>query len=353
MTKQRHILYTLSPNACLFFLLIKKSIGKQLTTSMKILDPIVRIANRDDKDEIINLVKSFHDEEGLSLLSEDAVNITVSNALDGNGVVGVIGDSGAIESSIYLLMGRLWYSNANSLESLWNFTLPKYRKSGNTKALLSFAKRQSDKLDTPLLLDAVTTDENAPKIRLYERSLGERAGAIFHYTPNVERPTEVDCSKIRTADLSDADEIIEIARDLYAENGSFSKDEELAIPIIRQNLSGDGVTGVIGEKGKIEGIIFLHIAKMWYSDEPILEEFFAYVRPPYRNSKNAQNLIKFAKRQSDRLGINLRMCIVSRIETERKIQLYKRLLGEPCGAFFLYRSQNLENSPNNLTAATQ
>jgi GNAT superfamily N-acetyltransferase len=299
-------------------------------------DTQVRIATRRDEDELLHSVKIFHREEGLAPIDEDAVRGVLRGALEGDGVVGVIGEPGKVQSSIHLVMGRLWYTSDRSLESLWTVTLPEYRKSQNTKALIAFAKRQAEKLNVPLLLDVASTEDSMRKVGLYERMLGTRAGAVFHYEPNSEKPTELD-EPMRTASSADEDEIISICRELHAENGSFPANDDLAIPVLRDCLSGNGVIGVVGEPGKVEGVIFLRIAKMWYSGEPLVEEFFAYVRPEYRSSNNAKNLIAFAKRQADRLNVPLRMCIVSRIATEQKIKLYQRLLGFPKGAFFLYR----------------
>lgn len=294
----------------------------------------VRIATERDTDELLNLLRIWHSEEGLALFHEDAVVFKLRDLLNGSGVVGVIGERGKIQSSISLLLGRVWYTSQNLLESLWTFTLPEYRKSTNTKSLIQFSKKQSTKLSVPLLLDVGSKDHR--KILLYERELGPRSGAVWNYKPHSKSDESIGGLKVRAADLSDEKEILDLGREFHAESGNFSKDENNAIPVIHSALSGNGLIGVVGPKAEIQAAIFLQIARYWFSNENLLEEMFLYVRRQYRNSQNAKNLIGFAKSQSDKLDIPFRIGIISKTETEAKIKFYTSLLGHPAGNFFLW-----------------
>jgi GNAT superfamily N-acetyltransferase len=300
-------------------------------------DPKVRVASPLDEAEIFGLLKAWHGEEGLTSFDEEAAAAMLRRLLIGDGVVGVIGTPGHIEASISLLPGRLWYSSQPTLESLWNYVRPEARRSPDGKALALFAKRQAERLGLPLCFEVVATKDNAEKLKLYERIFGVRAGAAFHWRPDGASISLFDGSPMRTASLDDLDEVIAVCRELHRENGAFDSEDDLAIPVIARTLAGNGVIGMIGKSGAAEATISFHAANMWYSREPLLEEHWAYVRPEFRRSNNAKNLLCFAKRQASRLNIPLRIGIVSSKETEQKIKLYQRLLGEPSAAHFLYR----------------
>ena len=88
-------------------------------------------------------------------------------------------------------------------------------------------------------------------------------------------------------------------------------------------------------------MIYLCLRQYWYAKDGDvhLEEFLAFVRPEFRKSNNAKALIEFAKSSSDRLGVPLLIGIVSNEKTAQKIRLYRRRLGEPAGAYFMYGSK--------------
>lgn len=298
-------------------------------------DPEVRIASKEDADELFRLIKAWHAEEGCAPFDEDLVGQMLNRLLEGGGVIGVIGEPGEIEASISLLPARIWYSPQPMLESLWNFVLPEYRKSSNAKILAKFAKKQADLLGIPALLEIVSNDKSSRKIMLYERLFGPRIGASFHYVPSSEPLPAY--SNVRVASLDDASDIIELCREAHKESGSFPADEDIAIPVIVNELHGGGVIGVLGNPGELQGSIAFNAARMWYSSSPLIEERWNFVRAQHRKSKNAQNLINFAKYQVQRLNIPLRIGIISNKETEQKVRLYQRMLGEPSAAYFLYR----------------
>jgi hypothetical protein len=86
------------------------------------------------------------------------------------------------------------------------------------------------------------------------------------------------------------------------------------------------------------------ISSFWYSDEYCLEELFSYVRPEFRRSSNAKDLVEFGKRCSKEIGIPLVIGVVSNIRTQAKVSLYKRQLSDPVGAYFAYNMPRKEAS---------
>ena len=147
--------------------------------------------------------------------------------------------------------------------------------------------------------------------------------------------------RVRVAALSDLDEIIQMGRELHAENGLMSWDEgKVEMAAVNALRGTDGIVGVIGAN-PIQAMIYLCRRQYWYAKDGDvhLEEFLAFVRPEFRKSNNAKALIEFAKSSSDRLGVPLLIGIVSNEKTAQKIRLYRRRLGEPAGAYFMYGSK--------------
>jgi GNAT superfamily N-acetyltransferase len=137
---------------------------------------------------------------------------------------------------------------------------------------------------------------------------------------------------VRKAKPKDRGIILDICEKNHRENGQFS----LAMPkveaMVDKALTDKGaIIGTVG-RDKIEGIIILLIAQFWYTEDWTLEEIMSYVLPEHRRSTHAKDLISFAKRCSDEIGIPL----VSNERTKAKIELYRRQLGEPCGGYFLH-----------------
>lgn len=143
--------------------------------------------------------------------------------------------------------------------------------------------------------------------------------------------------RVHIADRKDEEELMELCRQLHRENGLFALNEDKVRDMLRRAFNRDGgIIGVIGESGKIEGIIYLLISSFWYSNEHHAEELFNFVPKKYRKSKNASELIDFAKWASDQMKMPLLIGVISNEKTEAKIRLYQRRLKKPIGSFFLY-----------------
>ena len=158
--------------------------------------------------------------------------------------------------------------------------------------------------------------------------------------------------RIRPALSEEIDELLAMCRKLHEENGIGSElDETKVKAILTRGMKGSlTYIGVIGSEGRMEGSICLEIEPSWYGAQEFwLAERWNFVLPEYRKSDNAKQLIKFAKWLSDELSdesisrghppIPLMIGILSNQRTEAKIRLYRRELGEPAGAFFLYNGK--------------
>lgn len=142
---------------------------------------------------------------------------------------------------------------------------------------------------------------------------------------------------VRKAKPRDRDAILKICEQNHVENGQFG----LAMPkveaMVDKAFANQGaIIGVVG-RDRIEGLIMLLIAQFWYTEDWCLEEIMNFVLPDHRRSTHAKDMISFAKRCSDEIGIPLVIGVVANERTKAKMELYRRQLGEPCGGYFLHR----------------
>lgn len=146
--------------------------------------------------------------------------------------------------------------------------------------------------------------------------------------------------KVRVATMYDLEDLLRLGHELHAENGLMPLDEKLikqgAIDAIEGKHS---VIAVIGQPAKIEAAIHLAFNQFWYTSDVHLAELWAYVRPAYRKSRHAQSLLEFAKNMALKFNVPLFIGIVSNERTEQKVRMYRRKLGKPAGAYFLFNGK--------------
>src|SRR5215475_6875239 len=144
-------------------------------------------------------------------------------------------------------------------------------------------------------------------------------------------------SPVTKARPRDKAEVIQICREDHAENGQFGYSSHRVEDKVSRILdANEGVIGIIRRRDEIEAIIMMHIAQFWYTDDYALEEMLNFVRPAYRKSTNAKDMISFGKRCAVELGIPLVIGVVSNERTKAKMELYRRQLGEPVGGYFVF-----------------
>lgn len=146
--------------------------------------------------------------------------------------------------------------------------------------------------------------------------------------------------EIRLAGTSDMEEVMKLAIAAASENGFLNASAALLAKEIWPALNQDhGLCPVIGPPGgAIEGLALLRIGAMWYSEATVVEEKAIFVYPEFRSARGgrARRLCEFSKHVADSLGVPLLIGILSNTRTEGKVRMYKRIFGEPAGAFFLY-----------------
>jgi hypothetical protein len=146
------------------------------------MENVVRIATREDQDEVMQLLHMLHAEGGLMPFSEQRAAEMFDRAYNRQGgILGVLGERGDIRGMIFLLISRFWYTDQNHLEELFNFVRPDLRENGKhyAQSMIEFAKKCSDEIGIPLVIGVLTNTRMAGKVRFYRRFLGYPTGAFF------------------------------------------------------------------------------------------------------------------------------------------------------------------------------
>src|ERR1700677_1958454 len=110
---------------------------------------------------------------------------------------------------------------------------------------------------------------------------------------------------VKIADIKHEEEVLVLCRRLCDENGMFPMHEGKVREMLRRAFEREGgILGIIGDQA-IEGMIYLLVSSQWYTEESFLDELFLYVAPEYRKSRNAVELMKFAKWCTDQSELPL------------------------------------------------
>lgn len=150
-----------------------------------------------------------------------------------------------------------------------------------------------------------------------------------------------ECPDVRLAEPEDIPEIMRLFREYLEENGQskFSEEKIVSILALHYNKNG-GIISVIGGVGKkLNGALVLVVQQNWFSDDYILQELSLYVDSSSRKSNYAKQLMIFAKKASEVLGLELRIGVWSSERTEAKINLYKRQFNQR-GAYFSFNEKS-------------
>ncbi len=155
-------------------------------------------------------------------------------------------------------------------------------------------------------------------------------------------------AKVRTATAADEPEILRLLHVMHQEGGLLPLDETHARAMFARafNRKG-GIIGVIGAPDAVEGMIYLLLTRFWYTGADHLEELFNYVHPDHRRAGHAGTLIRFAKTCADEIGLPLAIGVLTNHRMAEKVRLYRRYLGAPAGAFFVYNASWVNQADEN------
>lgn len=131
----------------------------------------------------------------------------------------------------------------------------------------------------------------------------------------------------------DGEALFAMLRDMHAEGGFLPLDEKKARAQMDAVIR-DGLVMVARDGKTIVGSIGIAPSEHWYSSAPVWADFWTYVRPAWRKSRLAPELLSFVTDYVKRQGITLFMAVTSPHETDRKENLFARHL-RPVGRIFM------------------
>ena len=150
----------------------------------------VRIALPRDRHECIRLFQQAHAENGIFTLAPEKVEFLMDRCLFSmaipphdtgpRGVIGVIGETGALQALCVLMIGQYWYTHDRHLEEMLVYVDPKHRVSLHARALIKWMMQQSEITGLPLLTGVVSNNRTAAKCALYGRMLTKVGEFYFH-----------------------------------------------------------------------------------------------------------------------------------------------------------------------------
>jgi hypothetical protein len=148
-----------------------------------------------------------------------------------------------------------------------------------------------------------------------------------------------DDLKLRLGTPEDMREVMDLAIAAAKENALLTANQMLLVQAIWPALNqSHGLVGCIGkEGGEIEGMVVLNIGTLFYSDEMCVEERVVFVKPEHRAAKGgrARKLLEFSQSVAAQLGLPLLIGVLSSEHTKQKVELYRRVFGEPSGSFWV------------------
>jgi hypothetical protein len=145
--------------------------------------------------------------------------------------------------------------------------------------------------------------------------------------------------QVRIVTADDEEEVVAMCKRLHEENGLFSLSETRVRECIRRCINAQGtIVAVIGPPGGIEGSICMEMTSFYYTDDLHLSELWNFVDEQHRRSRNAEALIEFGKACALKMQMPFFTGIITNRRLAGKVRLYRRLLGNPVGAYFIFNA---------------
>lgn len=139
--------------------------------------------------------------------------------------------------------------------------------------------------------------------------------------------------RVRIIEADEIEDVMRLCNELWSENGIFKMDDTKVRQMLMRAFNKEGgILAGVGPKGRLEGLLYLLLSSFWYTNDHHWEELFLYVSPEYRKSRNAVELLKFAKWCATQTPYPLFIGIMPNAASQRKIYLYDRQLNSDIAA---------------------
>ena len=144
----------------------------------------IPLARADDEDQLLDLLRERHSEEGIGRFDAAKARATVRRGINREySLIGIVRGRYAIEASVGLVVTSWWDSDTDVLSDLWCFTREPYRRSPHGRTLLAFSKWASLQLGTPLLATHITTPETKMRTVALTKEIGTPRAHLYLFDP--------------------------------------------------------------------------------------------------------------------------------------------------------------------------
>ena len=151
----------------------------------------IPLARPDDEDQLVDLLRERHEEEGLGSFDEGKVRATVRRGISRDwSCIGVIRGRFNIEASVGIYLNSWWYSNDDILSDLWCYARAAYRKSAHARTLLSFAKWTALELNRPFVATHFLNADTTKRVISLQKEVGPPRGSIYIFDPAHPEPPQ-------------------------------------------------------------------------------------------------------------------------------------------------------------------
>ena len=148
-------------------------------------EPTVRLGTQEDMEAAMNLMRGAVEENAFVDPDMEKIAIATWGCLTRqNGIAGIASVDGiGVHGVVFMTIGSTIYSKQNFLQEHLVYVMPEWRhmKYALGRRLIEFAKSCSDTLQIPLMIGVLSNSRTKAKVRLYERAIGQPAGAFFLY----------------------------------------------------------------------------------------------------------------------------------------------------------------------------
>jgi hypothetical protein len=148
----------------------------------------VRIITRAEEENVMELCKRLHGENGMFTMDDAKVREALGMAFDRKGgILGGFGPVGNLHGLVFLQLTSFWYSNDPYWAEIFLYVVPEHRKSRAAVELLRFAKWCADDTDYPLFIGILSNKPTERKELLYERQLHTKSKGRFFVYPEKDQ----------------------------------------------------------------------------------------------------------------------------------------------------------------------
>ncbi len=119
---------------------------------------------------------------------------------------------------------------------------------------------------------------------------------------------------------------------MHAENGLAPVDWVSVAAQLRAGIAA-GLVFVTSDADGLTGSIGLDVSRHWYGPAPFLTDKWTFVAPRARRTRAVFRLFDAAESKAAALGLPLLLGVMSPVDTERKLSLYRRRFKQVGGIF--------------------